>query len=296
MVERLIFAVTGEKDLKKAWSTLVKPGDRVGIKVATAGGRQFSTHPGIVEAVVSGLELAGVPRARIVIWDRSSERLREAGFLPRKGGPQVRGIDPPRGLDAEAKVNSPVLGRLMWGDLNFMGRETGLRQAAPDRPQLSGESHVARLVSRDLTKIINLPTFSDERGCGVAGALYNVTVPCIDNFRRFTQRPGSSSIVDLYADERMGAKVALTIVDGLVAQYAGGPEFNPNFSFPYGTLLASLDPVALDSIILRKLEEWRVPAKLPPIGKAAEWLQEAETIGLGTFEPERITVQALPSP
>jgi hypothetical protein len=293
MVDRLVLAVTGAKDLKTAWSSLVQPTDFVGLKISARGGRFFSTHHGVVGGVVEGLSLAGVPRSRIVIWDRSSKNLLEAGFVERRGGPQVRGIDPPRGWDPEAKVIAPVLGQLIWGDLAFRGKESGLRRMAMQQSQVSAESHLAKIVSRQVTKIINLPTFSDERGCGVAGALYNVTVPNLDNGRRFTQGSGVSSICDLYADERLGGKVALTIVDGLLAQYAGGPEFNPNYSFAYRTLLASKDPVALDATIMRKLEAWRIQARLPSLASQTAWLQEAETIGLGTFDQGRIAVQPL---
>jgi uncharacterized protein (DUF362 family) len=274
----------------------VKPSDVVGIKVSAAGGRAFSTHPGIVAAVVSGLELAGVPRTRIVIWDRQSEALREAGFIDRQGGPKVKAIDPPRGFDPEAVITAPTLGLLIWGDLNFRGIETGRRRIDLQASQTSAESHLARIVSKEVTKIINLPTFSDARGCAVAGALYNVTVPNLDNSRRFAQGGGSSSICDVYSDPRVGAKVALTIVDGLVAQFAGGPEFNPNYTYTYRTLLASKDPVALDSTMLRTLEQWRREARLPSLEKEGSWIQEAETIGLGTFDPSRITVQALSFP
>src|SRR5207302_9947129 len=82
MVNSLVIAATGQSDLAKAWRTLVTPADRVGIKIATAGGHYFSSHRGVVEAIVSGLESAGVPREHVVVWDRNAEDLRAAGFLP----------------------------------------------------------------------------------------------------------------------------------------------------------------------------------------------------------------------
>lgn len=296
MVERLVLAVTGARDLKAAWSSLVKPSDTVGLKISAAGGRVFSTHKGVIAAVVGGLQMAGVPRNRIIILDRSLEQLADAGFVETRGGPLIRSVNPPKGFDPEAVFTAPTLGQLIWGDVNFRGIETGMRRMALQQAQSSPESHLARIVSKQVTKIINLPTFSDAPGCGLAGALYNVTVPLLDNSRRFTVGGGASSICDLYADPRIGGKVVLTIVDGLMAQYAGGPDYNPNYSVAHRTLLASKDPVALDGTVLREIETWRREANLPSLASEASWVQEAETIGLGTFDPDRITIQPLPAP
>ena len=133
---------------------------------------------------------------------------------------------------------------------------------------------------------------SDSATNGIAGCLYNVTVPNVDNWRRFLQLDASTteSIASLYADEHIAPKVILHIMDALLAQYAGGPGFQPNYAFHHQTLYASRDPVALDAIGLRKLDEWRKPAHLAPIGKRAEWLESAAQLGLGNFAPERIVL------
>lgn len=292
MVDRLVMDVTGQSSVAGAWRSLVSPGDRVGIKVATAGAPYGSSHPGVVEAIVAGIEQTGISRKKIVVWDRDAELLRLAGFDGRNGY-SVQAIDPPRGYDREATFTASVLGRLIWGDLLFrekVRRTDGRRASEAD--QLSSTSHFASILSREVTKVINVPVLTDEAGCGVAGALYNMTVPNVDNWRRFLQLDASNteSIASLYADEHIAPKVVLHIMDALVTQYAGGPGFQPNYSFAHRTIYASRDPVALDSIGLRKLEEWRRPAKLAPIGARAEWLQTAEQLGIGHFSPEKITL------
>jgi uncharacterized protein (DUF362 family) len=292
MVDRLVMDVTGQGSVAAGWRTLVSPNDRVGIKVATAGAPYCASHPGVVEAIVSGLEQAGIPRKTIVVWDRDPEMLRSAGFDGRSGY-SVQAIDPPRGYDRQATFTAAVLGKLIWGDLLFrekLRRSDGKRASESD--QLSSTSHLATILSRGVTKIINVPVLTEDSGCGVAGALYNMTVPNVDNWRRFLQLDASNteSIASLYADARIAPKVVLHIMDALVAQYAGGPRFQPNYAFAHGTIYASRDPVALDSLGLRKLEEWRKPAKLASIGSRAEWLQNAERLGLGHFAPEKITL------
>jgi hypothetical protein len=48
--------------------------------------------------------------------------------------------------------------------------------------------------------------------------------------------------------------------------------------------------VALDAIGVRKIDEWRKPAKLGPVGKRAEWLETAAQLGLGNFAADRIVL------
>ncbi|MEO7319040.1 MAG: hypothetical protein ABIZ56_08640, partial [Chthoniobacteraceae bacterium] len=118
MVDRLVMDVTGQDSVAGAWRTLVSPNDRVGIKVATAGAPYCSSHPGVVEAIVAGLEQAGIPRRKVIVWDRDPEMLRLAGFDGR-GGYSVQAIDPPRGYDRQETFTAAVLGKLIWGDLLF---------------------------------------------------------------------------------------------------------------------------------------------------------------------------------
>lgn len=294
MVAALVASITQQADAVAGWKTLVKPTDRVGIKVATSGGRYFSTHRGVVAAIVDGLIAAGVPRTQIVIWDRQSTDLRTAGFTPASMGVQVLGIDPPRGFDRDAKFTTAVLGKLIWGDLLFEEKKPKAGKRANDSDDLSSISHLATILSRGITKIVNVPVLCDEVGCGISGALYNVTVPAVDNWRRFTQPGGTGGIAELYADDRIGPHVVLHILDGLMAQYAGGPGPNPNYSFKHATLYASRDPVALDATALRLIDGWRVEAKLPRIGKRAEWLEDAAQMGLGQFDEARIELHTMP--
>jgi hypothetical protein len=296
MVNQLIISATGKGDVASAWRTFVGPKDRVGIKVAASGRRYFSSRVGVVEAILAGLEQAGVPRRQVIVWDRSAANLRAAGFDAQSLGCEVRGIEPAQGYDRQAMLSAPVLGKLIWGDLLFSEKAQKIRGKVPKDPeQLSSTSHLATIVSRDVTKIINVPVITDDPACGVAGAIYNATVPNVDNWRRFVMRdtPAADALASIYADERLGPKIVFTIMDGLLAQYAGGPAANPNYGFAHATLYGSRDPVALDATALRLIESWRKEAKLPPIARRAAWLKTAGEMGLGAFADERITLKSV---
>jgi hypothetical protein len=120
-----------------------------------------------------------------------------------------------------------------------------------------------------------------------------MTIPNVDNWRRFAQgnRFGATSIPEIYSHPLVGQKVVHNIVDGLVAQYAGGPESRPLYSERHATIYASKDPVALDSVILKKLEEWRAHGAVPAIGEMADYVKAAAFGGLGNAAPDRIEIR-----
>src|SRR5215470_2382659 len=289
MVNRLVIAVTGESDVAKAWGSLVSPSDRVGIKISAAGGDLFTTHHDIVNAIVDGLAAAGHPRSNIVVWDRSLGGIREAGYKPAVDGYQVKAIAPHDGYDAKATQSAPLVGKLVWGDFEFVG-DTGKMPLFADAEATSNVSHFSKIISGDVDKVINVPVMSVSETNGIAGCIYNMTIPNIDNWRRFTQgsRFGAGSLAEIYSNPLIAKKVVFNLMDGLIAQYAGGPQPQPNYAIHHATLYASKDPVALDAVALKYFEQWRARASLPAIAPLAAYVEYASLIGLGNSAPNRI--------
>jgi hypothetical protein len=284
MVNRLVLAVTGQPDLARAWGSLVSPNDTIGIKISAAGGELFTTHRDIVNTIVDGLVAAGHSRNSIIVWDRSLGGIKEAGYRPDQEGYQMKSIAPHDGYDPKAIFTAPLTGRLIWGDFEYRS-DRGRVPLLSDQELTSDDSHVARILSSEVTKIINVPVMSDSASCGVAGCLYNVTIPNIDNWRRFTQGGRfTTAIADIYRTPLIGPKVVLNIMDGLVAQYAGGPQSQPNYAVHHATILASKDPVAIDALAVRQIEEWRVQARLIPIAPLAQHVQAAAQLKIGNAE------------
>ena len=286
MVNRLVLAVTGQPDVARAWRSLVSPDDKVGIKISAAGGELFTTHRDVVNAIVDGLVAAGHARGSIIVWDRSLGGIQEAGYHPEKEGYQIKSIAPRDGYDPKAVLTAPLSGRLIWGDLQYRSDRGTIPLLSNEEFLTSDESHFARILSSEVTKIINVPVMSDSASCGIAGCLYNMTVPNIDNWRRFTQGSpyGNAAIAEIYRTPYIGPKVVLNIMDALVAQYAGGPQSQPNYAVHHATILASKDPVAIDALAVRQIEEWRVKARLLPIAPLAQHVQAAGQLKIGNVE------------
>ena len=291
MVDRLVLAVTGQPDVGKAWGSLVAPNDKIGIKISAAGGELFTTHHDVVTAVVEGLVAAGHPRSSIIVWDRSLQGTKEAGYK-KADGFELKSIAPRDGYDSKATFTAPLLGKLVWGDVDYIS-DRGKSEPLSDTENTSSVSHFSHIISSEVTKIINVPVMSNSTTNGIAGCLYNMTVPNIDNWRRFAQGTGfgAESIAIIYSDPIISQKVVLNLMDGLAAQYGGGPQSQPNFAIHHATLYVSKDPVALDTIALKRLEEWRSKSNFPPIGRLASYVQTATTVGLGNSDLSRIEVK-----
>ncbi|HYY14072.1 MAG TPA: DUF362 domain-containing protein [Chthoniobacterales bacterium] len=293
MVNRLVTAATGQPDAPRAWASLVRPTDTVGIKISAAGGELFTTHRDVVDAIVDGLVAAGHRRESIIVWDRSLGGIVEAGYRPQAGSYQIKAVAPGEGYDAKAIFTAPLMGNLVWGDFDYKG--------SPKAPPLSDEqntsnaSHFARILVNEVTKVINVPVMSISESNAVAGCIYNMTIPNIDNWRRFTQTVGfgAESLAQIYAHPLIAKKVVFNLMDGLLAQYAGGPQSQPNWAMHHATLYASKDPVALDAVALRELQEWRKRTSLPPIGHTADYIQAAAQLGLGNAATNRIELRSV---
>src|SRR5205809_2482182 len=292
MVNRLVLAVTGQSDVAKAWASLVSPGVRVGIKICAAGGELFTTHHDIVNAIVDGLAAAGHPRSSIIIWDRSLGGVKGAGYRPRVDGYQLKAITPHDGYDSKAVLSAPLTGKLVWGDFEYV-YNPGEMPLVADAEATSNVSHFSKIIANDVDKVINVPVMSVSERNGIAGCIYNMTIPNIDNWRRFAQgsRFGAESLAEIYASQLIAKKVVFNLMDGLLGQYAGGPQPQPNYALHHATLYASRDPVALDAIALKRLEEWRKRGSLRPVGSVAAYIDFASQLGLGNSAPNRIDVR-----
>ena len=159
MVDSLICRVTGTYSVAAAWRSLVSPKDKVGIKVSATGRSVSGTNPEVVDAIVDGLTEAGIPAKNIIVWDKSIDDLLAAGFKKDGARYVLQGIDPKNGYDQQTGVSAPVLGKLIWGDSRF-GDRRGHRfvDLLSSGEQLSSQSFFAKVLTTDVTKVINVPS------------------------------------------------------------------------------------------------------------------------------------------
>jgi hypothetical protein len=285
MVAAGINTLTGEKDEAAAWRHFVSSNDTVGIKINTQAGPLQSTRRAVVEAIAQGLCAAGVATTNIYVFDRDPIQMRAAGYLRTGATNQMREVSIIDGTGWEpiAYFQDNLAGKLIWGDLLF-GKDLD--------QDLSKRSHLPKLVTETITKLINVPVLQNHEVCGLAGCLYNLSLGMVDNTRRFETvgQHGDPMIAEICNMPPLRQKLVLNVVDGLIAGYAGGMGFKPQYSWHYGALYFSTDPVAIDSLCADVLEAKGRESKVPLIRPLATHIATAARLGLGQSDPAKINL------
>ena len=289
MVDRAITNLTRKPTVPAAWRSLVATQDVVGIKVFSAPGPNSGTRPAVVAAVVEGLLAAGLPPKQIIVWDRQITDLRLAGFAELSGryGIRVAG-SAQAGWDEKTfyEPDSPILGNLVWGDLEFGKKGDGLGR----------KSFVSKLLTRQITKIINITPLLNHNLAGVSGHLFSLATGSVDNLIRFDSSPQSlaAAIPEIYALPALGDRVVLNITDALICQYEGGERGLLHYSTMLNQLRFSRDPVALDVLSLLELDRQRQAVHAPAVKPHLQLYSIAALLQLGVNDLKRIDVVTVP--
>jgi hypothetical protein len=260
MLGSVIARATGDAAPLAAFRRLFRASDVVGIKVGTLAGPGLSPHPEVVHQLTRWLVQAGVREENIVVWDRLDNELERAGFKLNRNGPGARCLGTNK-------------------DYDWTPREWG-----------AGGSCFANILINELTALINVAVLKDHDLAGVSAGLKN-WYGVIHNPNKFHDNGCDPYIAHLAASPLIKDKLRLTVIDGLVAQCHGGPARSPRWAWPLNTILASTDPVALDTVAWRTIEERRQQMDLKTLTaeqREPKWLASAAKLGLGENRWERI--------
>lgn len=249
----------------EAWSRLVRPGDKVGLKVNALGGRGLSSNLQLVEAICERLQEAGIKAVDIVVWDHDTDEMERAGFRIAMGGSGVQCFGTDR-VDYEQEL-------VTHGSVG---------------------SRLSRILTQRSNVLINLPVLKDHDGAGVTIALKNM-YGVIHNPNKYHPNGCNPYIADLNMLPEIRSRMRLTICDATTAQYEGGPGYKPEYSWKQNALLVSQDPVALDYTGWQTIERKRAEKGLKTLegeGRAPHYIATAADAEhrLGTNDPGRITV------
>lgn len=290
MVNQAITNLTGQATVAAAWASLVGTNETVGIKVFTAPGSDTGTRPSVTAAVVKGLLAAGIPTNHIIVWDRHASDLRHAGYfeLAAHFGIRVAGAAE-AGYDPKTFYETALIGNLVFGDLEFGKKD-----------EVTGKkSFVSKLVSQQMTKIINIAPVLNHNGAGVAGNLFSLAMSSVDNTVRFEATPTrlATAVPEIYALPALGERVVLNLSDALICQYEGEERGLLHYSVALNEIRFSRDPVALDVLALQDLD-LRRSSELPgDLAASRELYKNAALLELGVADPKHIDITTLkPAP
>ncbi len=288
-------------DLKQSCKLFFKPDDIVGIKINPVGPGLISTRLEVVDAIIAWLEDNGLKRQNIIIWDRFDYSLTDAGFTPERF-PGV-GIEGLQTMDEAAYEGITDDSRWLKPDGTHISSDNFDKEiyywvdvdGPKDKQYLNQHvfndrySYFGNLLTRKLTKIINVPVFKNT-GNGISMATKNIGYGAICNTGRLHRPLFFDVCTEVLAFPVIRDKLVLNITDGLRAQYDGGPMPNASFAYLYKTLYFATDPFALDMVCHNKMVAKRksMNIKVNEHPMFTEYLRYGEKLGLGVVDAEKM--------
>jgi uncharacterized protein (DUF362 family) len=304
MMRKGMMELTGAPSWTEAWRVFFEPGDVVGIKVNPVGQPFHISAPEVFQEIVAGLGEAGVKPKDVVAYDRYRAQFLSGGF--EKWLPDgVRWTfatsgDVPNGLQLDMDG---------YDRDQYMEMALVAAKGDPANPH-HRRSYVAKFLTKEVSKMVNLGVLKHHQSAGVTIALKNLSHGLVNNVARsHVSRSNNAcgmfipAVVDLPVIRR---KVVLNVIDGILGAYHGGPGRKvERYLWENKTMYFSTDPVAVDTIGLGVIDARRAAAGMAPIASAPpdndsmfvrmqpEHIELAGLLGLGESDDRKIDLKAL---
>src|SRR4051812_44943849 len=216
------------------------------------------------------------------VYDRYREMLMKAGMhtgLPdgvRWGGltPEMDDQSDPAQLqiDWPSFRDDPVAG---YDPDQFVEMNLVLHGQDP-KDERNYRSHLGKLITKTVNKLVMLPVLKDHGSGGVTGALKNMSHGSVNNVARSHSTSNTNAcnqfIPEVVSHPILRKKCVLQILDGIKGVFQLGPfGGNPEFIWEYNALFFATDPVAMDHVEWDIIDAKRKEKKLPQVaatGKA----------------------------
>ena len=271
-----------------AWKFFFDKGDRVGIKVVPVGKHHKPgadsrlleplvdlKRPGsissyeVVLEVIDALETAGVRLSDIMVFERYKNEFIHAGYreiLPDGVHWECASTAYDQSqLEIDGQVRGAGRQKHIAGYDRDVFREMAFCHDADIHDPTDDRilrSHLTKIVTQKVDKVISIPVLKDHRSAGVTLCLKNMSHGLVNNVSRSHLNVNGGQGVNLSMNHCQTfipaavslpptrEKCVLQILDGLVATYEGGPGmWNRTFAtWERKSLFFSTDPVATDFV------------------------------------------------
>lgn len=265
LIERGLQVLLDEKDTISALKRIFRPSDRVGIKINTISGKMLTTPPSCGNSFASLLVSAGVNPDNIFIWDRTNSELKKAGYTLNYSGKGVKifGTDTYGVSYDDELVEYKSIGSLF-----------------------------SRIQKNYINASVSLAILKDHGMTGITGVMKNY-YGAVHNPNKYHDGRGDPYIADLFSCPIIKDKHRIAILDASKVQYHRGPGYNPRYCEKYNSILLSLDPVALDYVGWKIIEDIRKKKGLKSLaeeGRDPKWIYTAFKSNLGVSDPSQIKI------
>lgn len=301
MIRQGMAGLTGTDGGADAWRQFFEPGDVVGIKVNPVGQPHVISSPEVLREIIAGLNSAGIKPKEIVVYDRYRQQFLRAGFdkwLP-------EGVRTSYAAQDYEEIQQAIEG---YDPDHYM--DMALTRPGYDVSNLTARrSYAAQFITKQVNKLINLPVLKDHQSAGVTLALKNMSHGLVNNVSRshstITANACGSFIPAVVSLPVIRNKAVLHILDGVKGLYHGGPGARPQFVWEHRTIYFATDPVALDRIGWKAIDEKRLAVGMKRIAddkpdkfstflnRQPEHIEIAGALGLGEWDEKKIDLRRI---
>lgn len=294
MVHAGILALTGENDLQKAWGKIFPdPGKKIAIKV-NCQIRSIFTKVSVVQPIIEGLFLIGVPSDNILIYDMTDNAFDLAGFV-KNLGPGVK-IGTVVDFGGYSRFLFQRLANLLTGGYENSVWNYLAKVATDCRSEtarfLAGWVLSGRNKPWDCAYLINVPVLKSLEG-------YSGVSLSMKNHYGSIANPGEhhKDIMDYIPFvnnlPQIRNKTRLIVMDAIFGGYKWINGREQRYIDKVNRILLSDDPVAIDFIGWKMIEELRKKHGVSPLNPQPVFIDRAASLGIGVMDPEYIDLQAI---
>jgi uncharacterized protein (DUF362 family) len=299
-VSRGLKELTGADDAVSAWRAFFESGDVVGIKMNPVGQPLAGSSAELLLEVIDGLKSAGVKTGDIFVYDRYRENFMEAGMhksVPdgiKWGGLTPENDDSQLLIDWPSWRKDPIAG---YDPDEFVSMNL-VHHGHDPKDDRNFRSHLGKLITKTVNKIVCLPVLKDHGSAGVTGALKNMSHGSVNNVAR-SHSTADTNTCNMFIPEIVNhpiirKKCVLQIMDGIKGVFQKGPfGANPEFIWEYNALFFGTDPVAMDHVEWRIIDAKRSEKRLPGVAATGKsGLDPLGTEGFDIRQPQHIPLAA----
>jgi uncharacterized protein (DUF362 family) len=272
LLEKAMMEFTGASNLTTAMGRFISKDDVVAIKVNGIAGQKgtytMATNFEVILPVVEAVLALGVPASKITVYEQFPDFL--AGTRV-----NVRKWTLPAGV--------------------AVGTHNNADHKMPDIKVYQGIKTKYARIFTDATAVINVTMIKDHSISGYTGTLKNITHGNVNNPHEHHANQASPQIAVLYNHPIVTSRVRLHITDAFKVMYDKGPlDKDPKTRIPHGALYVATDPIAMDTMGVKILNDERKARNLPSLkdaGREPRYIQTGSELGLGVHDLNQIRMQ-----
>jgi len=301
MLNRGLCELTGSRNSADAWRRFFEPTDVVGIKISPVGQPAICSSAELLVAILGGLQSVGIKPGNITVFERYRQNIENSpyyGWVPK----DIR-------LGYAADAYEPIQQKLEGYDPDCFVDLPFTLPGFEVTDKTATRSHAALFISKDVNKLINLSVLKSHNAAGVTLALKNLSHGLVNNVSRSHDGPEllyTDFVPPVVSMPVIRQKTVLNILDGTKGLCHGGPGFASSmerYIWEHNTIYVATDPVALDVVGRRVIEERRQKVGLWPIAeprtdeiwkapdRQPQYIEAAGKAGLGEWDPAKINLK-----